>query len=198
MNGLLVRKRLKVGIATGMVAAATSIGVVLIPGASGAASGPVASSNGSSAPLAEDFALLRTAPGETIPATVAQAAERPPADYGLQASGIRAAKADNVWLIPGEGHLCIAVNDPDGLGMSCSPAANAEQGQLAFVEHSSDDATTVIGVAPDGVTTASGLTSDGSVVTSTAVQESNYVLSGKGISEVTLSPGQGLDPLEVR
>jgi hypothetical protein len=198
MNAFIRAGKVRLGVSTAGLAAAAVAVVILIPGASGAASGPeAATADQAGAPLSSYFGLLRSTAEEAPPTNVAQLVPRAPADYGLQVAGIRGAKANAAWLIPGEDHLCIVVGDPDGLGMSCSPAANAEQGQLAFVEHSTGGVTTVIGVAPDGVTSASALATDGSTVTSAPVQENIYVLSGKGISEVTLSPSQGLDPIEV-
>jgi hypothetical protein len=198
MNAFIRAGKVRLGVSVAGLAAAAVAVVILIPGASGAASGPVATTaDQASAPLSSYFGLLRDAANGAPPANVAQIVPRAPADFGLQVAGIRGAQATAAWLIPGEDHLCIVVGDPDGLGMSCSPAAHAEQGQLAFVEHSTGGVTTVIGAAPDGVTSVSALANDGSTVTSAPVQENVYVVTGKGISEVTLSPSQGLDPIEV-
>jgi hypothetical protein len=176
----------RVAVAAATLAAAVTCLVVLYPGSSGAAatSAPVAV-----AAPASSFQLLREAPTGAPPAELVQAVEHAPVSFGLSLGGARQAADTGAWLIPGDGELCIAVEDSEGLGMSCASAASAASGKLMFVERSTTGAqSTVIGAAPDGTTQASAQNAAGGTVGSTPIHGSTYVLSGQGVTGATPSP----------
>jgi hypothetical protein len=176
----------RAAITTALLLAALGCAIVVLLGATGADTS--AQSTDEESP-AQSFALLRESATSDPPAEVIQAAKHAPMLFGLDAQGARQAPGSQAWLIPGAGEMCIAVEDSEGLGMSCSPLEEAKEGHLTFLERSTDGGpNTLIGAAPDGMTSAAGHDADGNVLTSTSVQSSTYVLSAKGLSGATLSP----------
>jgi hypothetical protein len=186
MRRFVQRNRARLAVTSVAFAAMATGAVALYPGASGADPQPAAVVAVS--PV-NSFQLLRGASSVSPPSTVAHAVGQAPSSFGLDLAAARQAAGTGAWLIPGADELCIAVEDSDGLGMSCASAAVAEQGGLAFVERSVDGgATTVVGAAPDGMTHATAHGADGSALAGAAVQESTYVVSGKGVTGATPGP----------
>lgn len=132
------------------------------------------------------FGLLRTAAGAAPPAALGRAVSQAPASYGLDLAAARHASGANAWLVPGDGWLCIATSDSEGLGMSCTSAASAEEGQLSFSERTaSSGEERIVGAVPDGYTTV-GADAGGGDVASSPVRENTYTISARNVSRVTL------------
>ena len=185
MENLIQARRGRLMMLVMLAAAAVVCAIILYPGASGASlqnhsTDEVSPSNG--------FQLLSTTQAVAPPNKIARAIDRAPVDFGLELGGARQATSTGAWLIPGNGQLCIAADDSEGIGMSCTTTDSAEQGTLEFVTHSADGSTKVVGAAPDGMRSATAYAADGSTVASSAVSENTYVVSGKGISGTTLTP----------
>ncbi len=177
--------RARVFAASMALAAILSGAVALDPGASGANPQPGAAAE---VTPAGSFQLLRAASSVTPPATVAGAVSHAPDSFGLALGNARRSAATGAWLIPGADEVCIAVQDSEGLGMSCTSADVAAKGGLAFVERSVDGGpSTVVGAAPDGTTHVTAHAPDGSAVASAPVEENTYVVSGQGITGATPS-----------
>jgi hypothetical protein len=169
------------------LAALVSCGVVFYPGASGAS--PQPASAAVEAPLSSSFLLLREAANGEPPVEVANAVAHAPSSFGLDLGAARRAGGSGVWLIPGEGELCLATEDPEGLGMSCASASAAENGGLALLERSANGGvSTLVGAAPDGDTRVLAHAADGSTTGSASIQENTYVVSGQGIMGATPAP----------
>jgi hypothetical protein len=169
-----------------VIATMTTGAVAFYPGSSGATPQP---SSAVEASPASSFQLLRGEPGLTPPATVAGAVSHAPSSFGLVLSDARQSAATGAWLIPGDNELCIAVQDSEGVGMSCASASLAAEGGLAFIERSvNGGSSTVVGAAQDGMTHVTAHAADGSAVTSGAVRENTYIVSGQGITGATPSP----------
>ena len=90
--------------------------------------------------------------------------------FGLspdQARVLATVNGQRVWLIPGNGYLCIAIPDPGvGWGTSCVPTADATQRGLAIGLTSANGKTAATLLVPDG---ASATTIDGPVSTTAPV-----------------------------
>jgi hypothetical protein len=72
--------------------------------------------------------------------------------------------APQVWLVPGNGFLCVAnVSPGDGsLGFGCATPAQVEQGLLQPADVDQNGNGVVTGVMPDGVTSVTLVNDDGS------------------------------------
>jgi hypothetical protein len=187
MRGLIRVSRTRVAAISVALAVVVSCGIVLYPGASGAS--PQAAVGPAEASPASSFQLLSDATNTAPPASVAQAVQQAPSGFGLNLAGARQAAGTGVWLIPGESELCLAVDDADGLGMSCASAASAAAGGLRLLERSvNGGSSTVVGVAPNGMTHATAHTDDGATVATVPVEENTYVVSGQGVSGALPSP----------
>ncbi len=169
-----------------VLAATVTAAVTLYPGSSGAT--PQPSPTVEAAPAAS-FQILRGVATQAPEARIAAAAAHAPSGFGLDLQGARRSAGTGAWLIPGEGELCIAVEDPEGIGMSCASAAVAAHGGLAFVERSDDGGpSTIVGAAPDGMTQANAHAGDGSILATAQVQDNTYVVRGQGISGASTAP----------
>jgi hypothetical protein len=71
-------------------------------------------------------------------------------EYGLDLNGTRAL-ADDVWLIPGKGYVCVVQELPNGSGTACRPLRSAARSGIA-----SGDAQQLLIVVPDGVKAVQG------------------------------------------
>jgi hypothetical protein len=78
--------------------------------------------------------------------------------------GLSRRVAPGVWLIPGNGFVCVAqVSAADGsLGFGCATPAQAEQGLLQPAELDNNGNGIVTGVLPDGVASVTLIDRDGS------------------------------------
>jgi hypothetical protein len=72
--------------------------------------------------------------------------------------------APQVWLVPGNGFVCVAnVSPVDGsLGFGCATPAEVEQGLLQPADLDQNGNGVVTGVMPDGVTSVTLVSNDGS------------------------------------
>jgi hypothetical protein len=176
----------RVLLASILLSAAVGCAIVLLSGASGA---DATAQSPEEASPASSFALLRESATSAPPAEVIAAAEHAPALFGLEPQAARQAPGTGAWLIPGDGELCLAVEDSEGMGLSCSPLAEANAGHLTFLERSTNGGpNTVIGAAPDGMASAAGHNAAGEAVASALVQSNTYVMSAIGLTGTTLSP----------
>jgi hypothetical protein len=131
---------------------------------------------------AAHFALLRDHAGPAVPAKLAAAARHAPAKFGVTVADAKYARSSGAWLLPGSRGMCIATTDDDGLGMSCAPPAEVEQGRLEFVMRATAGGTvTVVGAVPDGHAEAIAEARDGSVVSRAPVRDNTYRVTGRGI-----------------
>jgi hypothetical protein len=109
--------------------------------------------------LADRFAVLRSAPGSEAPSEVRDdfAASPLTKQLGLNidlAHGVlTAASSIPVWIVPGEGSVCMWIKDPvDGAGISCDPTSKILQsGLLITLIRPGDPHITIAGLVPDGV-----------------------------------------------
>jgi hypothetical protein len=83
--------------------------------------------------------------------------------------------APGVWLIPGDGFVCVAnVGPRDGtLGLGCATPAEVDQGLLQPADLDAEGAGVVTGVLPDGVSSVTLVDRDGSS-RSAAVERNVY------------------------
>lgn len=127
--------------------------------------------------LKSAFSLLRRPAAGPPPGALVEALAHVPAGFHLDVAGARRAATTGAWLIPGEGGVCIAVRDAEGLGVSCSSVASAERGELAFQEVSvSEGESTVFGAVPDWTPRVSVRSPDGLSVVAATVRESTYAV----------------------
>lgn len=129
--------------------------------------------------LVSAFSLLREpAVGQPARALV-DALAHVPASFAIDVSASRRSVTTGAWLIPGNGGLCIAVPDSEGVGVSCVSAASAERGELSFQEVATRaQKTTVIGALPDWIPSVQIRTAAGAGESSAVVKESTYAATG--------------------
>jgi len=133
------------------------------------------------------FAVLRNPASEAPPAGLATAVAKAPSSYGLNLAAARRASNTNSWLVPGNGWLCIAARDADGLGMSCTSAASAEAGELTLIERSQETGDErMIGACPDGYARVSALGDTHSVLGGATVSESTYDMTVENARQMAL------------
>jgi hypothetical protein len=133
------------------------------------------------------FALLRNPASDPPPTELATAVAKAPSSYGLNLAAARHASATNSWLVPGNGWLCIAASDAEGLGMSCTNATSAEAGELTLIERSqASGEERVIGASPDGYPRVSALNETHTVVGDATVSESTYRMTVWNARQVAL------------
>jgi len=131
--------------------------------------------------IREHFQLLRSPAGAPAPPAMQAAVRRAPAFYGLDVSAARQA-ADGTWLIPGVGGLCMALNDSEGVGMSCTTTPAAESGELRFsVRDQATGEEHIVGAAPDNTAKVTGLDHAGNRVAASPVRESTYVMDAREV-----------------
>jgi hypothetical protein len=72
--------------------------------------------------------------------------------------------APGVWLIPGDGFVCLATMSPRGgsVAIGCATPAQVEEGLLQPAELNADGAGVLTGVMPDGVDSVTLVDLDGS------------------------------------
>jgi hypothetical protein len=138
--------------------------------------------------IIDRFALLRTPASGPPPAELGSALAKAPASYGLRLAAARHSSNTNSWLVPGDGWLCIAARDADGLGMSCTSAASAEAGELTLIERSqSTGQERVVGACPDGYSTISAFGAEATTqLASSTVRENTYTLSVRGARRIAI------------
>lgn len=130
-------------------------------------------------PLTRAFALLRQSPSAPPPPAIVSAVSRAPGSFGLDVASARRSANTGAWLIPGSGWLCIAVEDSDGLGVSCTSTASAERGELAFQELSAGTGIgTVVGATPDWISHVQISRGQGATEAGVTARESTYAATG--------------------
>jgi len=160
---------------------------VVISGNSTSAGAPAVRGVSPLGSLGDRFALLRTPASLAPPAALAEAVSKAPASYGLDLVAARHAAGTNSWLVPGNGWLCIATHNAEGLGMSCATAESAEHGELSLIERSSSSGEEhIVGACPDGYSTISALGASSARLASSEVRENTYTLTARDVSRVTL------------
>jgi hypothetical protein len=88
------------------------------------------------ADVRSEFSVLRRAPrsGDALPPAVRRMFEPVAASEGLDLDAARAALPagrGNVWVLPGDDTVCLAIPDPvDGFGIDCRDAASTATGEL--------------------------------------------------------------------
>lgn len=179
------------------------VGIALIGAAialvlhSGSSSSAAPASVSADAAQLQNFAVLRGAERvkPTVPADLARMldgvmnANR----LSLARDGIRqleVADGTDAWVIPGDGAMCFAAGDAEGVGLACGPTSDAIAGKLTVIQRSvggGEDA--VIGLAPDSVSNIATTTATGSA---TVVAEGNlYVRRGRDLKNVRLLHADG-------
>jgi hypothetical protein len=139
------------------------------------------------ASLESRFALLRRPAGNAPPQALAAAVAKAPASYGLDLAGARRASATNAWLVPGDGWLCIAAVDAEGLGLSCTAAASAERGELTLTERSTATGEEhIVGACPDGYSTISAIGGGSAKLASSTVRENTYSISARNAARMAV------------
>lgn len=134
--------------------------------------------------LQGEFALLRTPAAVSPSAALRKAVAKAPASYGLDLAAARRASATGSWLVPGDGWLCIAAADSEGLGLACTNSESAEAGELSLVERSQAiGSERIVGACPDGTTSVLGADQCG--LARGAVHESTYTVSVRGPAGMT-------------
>jgi hypothetical protein len=158
---------------------AALLAAVFFSSASGArTSGRAADSSDGLAALQSHFALLRTPTTLTPPPALANAVDKAPTTYGLDLADARHAANTNSWLVPGDGWLCIAANDRDGLGIACTSSASAEAGELSLAERSQATGEEhIVGACPDSCSTVSAISAGASHLSTSDVRESTYTMT---------------------
>jgi hypothetical protein len=133
-------------------------------------------------PAVDDFALLRSAPGEPLPRTYLKAVEHVPSRFGLMPSLARKSD-DGVWLIPGRNGLCVLLTDSEGPGDSCNTLGAAEREGVAFIArdtHSGQELWT--GAVPDGTIRVRALAADGATLAVATPRSSLYRLTARNVA----------------
>lgn len=137
--------------------------------------------------IIDHFAVLRSSESSAPPPELATAVSKAPASYGLQLAAARRSASTESWLVPGNGWLCIAARDADGLGMSCTSAASAEAGELTLSERSQvTGVERVLGACPDGYARVRALSDTDSGLGSAEVKESTYRLTVQNARQMAL------------
>jgi hypothetical protein len=115
------------------------------------------------------------------------AVAKAPPSYGLELGAARHSSSTNSWLVPGDGWLCIAARDAEGLGMTCTTAASAEAGELTLVERSASTGEEhILGACPDGYSTVSAFGATSTRLASSTVRESTYTMVARGVSRMAV------------
>lgn len=173
-----LRARTTIAGTSGVLIAALLAAVVFSSASGARTSGRVAGSSDGLAALQGHFALLRTRATMTPPPALANAVARAPASYGLDLAAARHAAGTNTWLVPGDGWLCIAGNDRDGLGIACTSSASAEAGGLSLAERSTATGEEhIVGACPDSCSTVTALGSNAAHLSTSEVRESTYTMT---------------------
>ena len=115
------------------------------------------------------------------------------AKFGLNvqlAQGVlTAASSQPVWILPGNGYICLWMADPiDAGGLVCDTTENAIAGRLVFTQFRPGDTTShVVALVPNGVTSASATSDSG---THPISLESNLAsVTGSDVSRVSYEDG---------
>ena len=136
-------------------------------------------------------------PSEPMPSALAESVSegRMAAGYGLNVSLARPVGNTGVWLIPGQGELCLWELNSKGVGGggTCATTTAASEGELAISRMSESGVQHGVGVDPDGTTSVS-LAGSGPV----AVHNNGWeATTGAGTSVATLSTQDGTSTVEV-
>jgi hypothetical protein len=143
------------------------------------------------------FGVLRATKAraaETLPSDVEHALDVTAAHLPIVPSQVRAlvtADGTKLWLVPGDGELCVAAEDSAGLGLVCAKEKQALTDGVALVQRSrtgGDDE--LYGVLPDGYS-AIAATHDAAAADKTAVVSNGYHLAGRGLDGLRLSRAAG-------
>lgn len=137
--------------------------------------------------LDSKFALLRQPAGGAPPRALANAVSKAPASYDLDLAAARRASATNAWLVPGDGWLCIAADDAEGLALSCTASASAERGELTLIERSTATGEEhIVGACPDGYSTISAFGGDSARLATSTVRENTYSISARNAARMAV------------
>ncbi|HTW41347.1 MAG TPA: hypothetical protein VMD79_03430 [Solirubrobacteraceae bacterium] len=174
-------------VGAGAILIAALLAAVVFSSTSGArTSGRSANSSDGLAVLQGHFALLRTRATMTPPPALANAVAKAPPSYGLDLADARHAAATNSWLVPGNGWLCIAANDREGLGIACTSSASAEAGELSLAERSQASGEEhIVGACPDSFATVTAIGAGSSHLSTSAVRESTYAMTVRDAVRMT-------------
>lgn len=169
----------------GLTAVALSAIVVVVLTADGRSRTPSAPMRVALRSATADFALLRSAAAEPLPAGYLRAVRRVPAGYGLMLSGARESK-DGVWLIPGRNGLCVFMADSEGRGGSCGSLAAAESEGVSFVVRDARSGQELwTGAVPDGTVRVRALAVDGATLAVATPRSSVYRLTARNIQKIS-------------
>jgi hypothetical protein len=176
-----------VGASIGLVVVLLAVVIFANTSSAGAPTRPAAGEASQIAALQAQFALLRGPATTSPPAALTKALAKAPATYGLDLAAARRAAATNAWLVPGDGWVCIAANDADGLGVACTSSKSAEAGELTLVERSpASGEEHIIGAAPDGHSTISAVGADSTPLASGAVRENTYTITVRNAARIAM------------
>jgi hypothetical protein len=135
-----------------------------------------------------------------LPDDVQRAAKAAASHFRVNIDEIRTvqtADGTKFWVIPGDGHVCVAAGDTDGLGMSCDTSTAASAGKLALVQHSTTDGADVIyGLAPDSAT-AIRVTEEHGAVATVRPSSNVYVARGHHVSSLSVEKPGGVTSVEI-
>lgn len=134
------------------------------------------------------FEVLRQGEATTLPKRIGEAFEVVGKRFALDVDSARQTVADDgtkMWVVPGTDNICLAVDDTDGVGVSCNTTSEALDGRVLLVEHSTKGGPdTAFGLVPDGTTTVIGKSASGSV--QGHVKGNVYVLHGRALDELAV------------
>jgi len=162
----------------GAIAAAGDDGVhpAPVPEAEAAEATPVAEVPADQAEQVRQLERPRTSDDAMPHSWNEELAEGPEADehYGANPDLSRRT-APGVWVMPADGHVCMANSTPGegDLGFSCATPADVERGLLAPADLDENGNGVVTGVVPDGVTEVTVVDKDGST-RAVAVERNTY------------------------
>ena len=146
------------------------------------ASGPDSAQTRAFSQLADPSSLAAA-----LPSDVQEAATAARRHFDVATDAVHEASFNGVafWIIPGNGNICIAARDADGLGMACGTDSEAESGKLALVQRSTNGGTDVVyGLAPDSVeNVAVAGTADSQAITPSS---NVYVVEGTSMRGVEI------------
>jgi hypothetical protein len=166
---------------------AALLAAVVFSSASGARTpGRAAVGSDGLAALQGHFALLRTRATMTPPPALADAVAKAPVSYGLDLAAARHAAGTNSWLVPGDGWLCIAANDREGLGIACTSSASAEAGELSLAERvQSTGEEHIVGACPDSCSAVTATSAGASHLSTSDVRESTYTMTVRDAARIS-------------
>lgn len=181
-----VRPRI-VGAGIGLLAVLLAVVIFANTSSAGPPTMPAAGEASQIAALRAQFALLRAPATASPPPALTRALAKAPATYGLDLTAARRAAATNAWLVPGDGWVCIAANDADGLGVACTSADSAEAGELTLVERSSASGEEhIVGAAPDGHSTINAVAAGSTQLASSTVRENTYTITLRNAARIAM------------